>query len=135
MFENPGKKIKSLAVVVFVVNVIACLILAFALGTDSYYYYGSHTEFNGLFYLFFFVGPPASYVECLFLYGFGELIENSAKTDAMKQADYEAAEAEKAKKEQEAHEKENTVEEQSRGERNETADDSSEDTNNKAETE
>lgn len=93
MFENAGKKLQSIAVTVFVINVIAFIILAIAFGwtKESYSwrygtYTGTSTEtvFNpGPFFGFLIGGIFGSYVECLALYAFGELVENSVQTERL----------------------------------------------------
>lgn len=76
MFKNPGEKLKLFAVVTFFVNCIAFIILAFIFGIDRSwsYYTGDHTEITIAFPLILFGGIAVSYVECLAIYAFGELV-------------------------------------------------------------
>lgn len=81
MFDNVGTKIKKVSIVLFYIVSLACLVLAFVLGFDSYYLFGHHgVDFNaGIFFGFLVGGPVISYVSTLFLVGFGELVENSTR--------------------------------------------------------
>lgn len=87
MFEESGKKLQSIAIIVFIVNVIAFIILAITFGWTKETYsgwYSTHTEtvfHAGAFFGFLLGGIGGSYVECLALYAFGELVENSSKTE------------------------------------------------------
>ena len=82
MFDNPGKKIMQISKIVFWIVTIVSVILAFVLGFEKYYY---RTEFYaGIFFSLFFGVPIMAYVSTLFLVGFGELVENSKKTEAAK---------------------------------------------------
>lgn len=82
MFDNPGKKIMQISKIVFWIDTIVSVILAFVLGFEKYYY---RTEFYaGIFFSLFFGVPIMAYVSTLFLVGFGELVENSKKTEAAK---------------------------------------------------
>ena len=83
MFDESGKKLQSLAIVVFIINVIAFIILAIVFGWTKETYsgwYTTHTEtvfHAGAFFGFLIGGIGGSYVECLAIYAFGELVENS----------------------------------------------------------
>lgn len=73
MFENIEKKIKKAASVVLVAGIIADVILAIIMfvvgaeiGEDLFTTYGV---------LFLIAGPLCTWLNCLFIYGFGELIE------------------------------------------------------------
>jgi len=82
MFDNPGKKIMQISKIVFWIVSLVSVILAFVLGFERDYY---TTEFHaGIFFSLFFGGPIMNYVLTLFLVGFGELVENSKKTNAAK---------------------------------------------------
>lgn len=100
MFDNPGKKIMQISKIVFWIVTIVSVILAFVLGFEKYYY---STEFYaGIFFSLFFGVPIMAYVSTLFLVGFGELVENSKKTEAAKvleEAEEKAKEAEEKAKE------------------------------------
>lgn len=89
MFNNIGKKIKTLAKVCCWIEIIFCIITAiscFAQAAeirgqyDDYYYYVSSTEAEiyvtiGLTVLF--VGPLLAWIMSFFAYGYGQLIDNS----------------------------------------------------------
>jgi len=83
IFENPGKKIKTISIIVFCLVTVLCVILAFVLGMKYYpYYYGknNHIEFNAPLFFGLLIGAPLTlYISTLFLVGFGDLVENSAK--------------------------------------------------------
>jgi len=100
MFDNPGKKIMQISKIVFWIVTIVSVILAFVLGFEKHYY---STEFYaGIFFSLFFGVPIMAYVSTLFLVGFGELVENSKKTEAAKvleEAEEKAKEAEEKAKE------------------------------------
>ena len=71
MFENIGGKIKGLAVVIFTIFTIAAVIAAFFLigtGSDGLALFGI---------LLLVLGPLTALITSWFLYGFGQLIENS----------------------------------------------------------
>ena len=67
MFNNPGEKMKSLAVVLFIISAIATFILAFTLGLD-----GSSLLFFGIL----IGGLGVSFFSSLCLYGFGDCIDD-----------------------------------------------------------
>lgn len=111
LFEKPGQKLKKWAKYLFILNCIGFAVMAIVLANQEYYssFYGRYYhEWNfGIFLGILVGGVLFSYFECLVLYGFGELIENSAKSEGTKQVDeaeakVKAAEAEaQAKKEAE----------------------------------
>ena len=107
MFDNPGKKIMQISKIVFWIVTIVSVILAFVLGFEKHYY---STEFYAeIFFPLFFGVPTSAYVSTLFLVGFGELVENSKKTEAAKvleEAEEKAKEAEEKAKEAEEKAKE-----------------------------
>lgn len=73
LFENPGPKIKKMTTILFWIEIVCCVILAFALGWDRSY---RHDEFlPGIFFGFLIGGPLVAYCSALMLYGFGELVE------------------------------------------------------------
>ena len=75
LFENPGYRIKAGTVALFTFNVIVGIILAILLAPDPL-----SGEFRYWLFFSILIGVScAAYWECLFLYGFGELIENSGK--------------------------------------------------------
>ena len=69
MFNNPGDKIKGLAVANFIVDCLAAVIGGIVLISNDYGWVGFVTIVGGLF---------IAYVTALLLYGFGELIEIAA---------------------------------------------------------
>ena len=76
-FQNVEKKLKSLAEIILIISIVlSCILLAifFAIAVESA---------NSLLLL---IGPIvsgltilSSYVSCLFIYGFGQLIEHTKK--------------------------------------------------------
>lgn len=74
LFDDVGKKIKKMAIIVFWVEVVSCVILAFCLGWERNYW--GKTEFRaGIFFALLIGGPLASYCSALILYGFGKLVD------------------------------------------------------------
>lgn len=76
MFDNIGEKIKGLATAICWIGIIASVLVGFCiiiLG-GVYFYAGLHV-FIGLVVLV--IGPLLSWVCSFFMYGFGQLIENS----------------------------------------------------------
>lgn len=74
MFDNIGKKIKSLASILCWVGIIAYVIAAIimiAIGVDEY---DGLTAFG---VILLFVGPLMSWISSFFMYGFGELIDKA----------------------------------------------------------
>lgn len=67
LFEKTGHKIKVISEVVFVLDVIACIIFTIILHDEMYYAA-----------LIFFCGPLVAWIINLIIYGFGEIIENSS---------------------------------------------------------
>ena len=88
MFRQPGEKIKGLAEASFWLLAITSIILAIVLGFENGDFHPAE------FFAFLIGGPISAYVLCLFLYGFGELIENSGKTEKSKTDDELEAKAE-----------------------------------------
>ena len=80
MFKNPGEKLQILANIFFVLNLISLLILAFVFGWDRHRFYSDFRPV--VFFTLIIVGPIISYVECLAMYAFGELVDNSAANRA-----------------------------------------------------
>ena len=72
MFTNPGKKIKKVSIAVFWLAVLVYVVLAFTVGVDSGF---------GIFIILLVLCPLCAYLSTLFLVAFGELGENSAKTE------------------------------------------------------
>lgn len=90
MFTNPGGKIKKVSIVAFWISVLACVVLAFTVGLDA----GA-----GVFILLLIVCPICAYLSTLFFVAFGELVENSSKTNSEKKRDRTLKEEEKKKQE------------------------------------
>lgn len=88
IFNEPGTKIKKFAVILFCVEVVASIVIAFAFGwTRQYTHYFGYTFATTRFNLFNFIvpllgGPACAYVSNLLLYAFGELVENSEKKNS-----------------------------------------------------
>ena len=73
MFDNIGKKIKSLARVLCWVGVIVYVIAAIimiVIGIEEY-----EDTLSALGVILLFVGPLMSWISSFFMYGFGELID------------------------------------------------------------
>lgn len=84
MFGNPGRKLKVVAIVVFIAAIVLTFVLAFEYGietTTNWRYYGGYydeKELNAPVFFGILVGGFIfSYVNFLVVYWFGELIENS----------------------------------------------------------
>ncbi len=76
MFNNSGQKIKALAVILFFVSIIATLVLSITTSIirDRY---GDADGFRFLQFLGILVGGGlASFISSLFLYAFGDLVED-----------------------------------------------------------
>ena len=72
MFGDPGRKIKVVAFVLFAVSVVVSVVLAVIIAARSSFL---------LCLLMLIGGPLAGYAGALVLAGFGELVENSGKTN------------------------------------------------------
>ncbi len=76
MFDNIGEKIKVLAKVLFWIGVLGSFVLAF-------YYLYMFSGYGGAAIIIFavtaFAGGLISWISTIFLYGFGQLVENSDK--------------------------------------------------------
>ena len=70
MFEDPGRKIKAVAKLFFVLGCIPFVVLGILVLVNP--------NTRGYCILFWVLGPFFSYVFALLIYGFGELVENSA---------------------------------------------------------
>lgn len=80
MFENPGGKIRKIAVVLFWITVVIFVIAACAALIQ---------EEVSLFLSLLIVGPLTSYISTLFLVAFGELVQNiSELKDKIKLAEF-----------------------------------------------
>lgn len=73
MFDNIGRKIKILAIVVFVLEMLAGIIAGFT--------FGSNTDWKEPFraILIIIASPFLAWISAFVLYGFGQLVENSDK--------------------------------------------------------
>lgn len=99
LFKNSGELIQKIALVLFVLELLACVITGFALiftsckREYSYYSYARHTTvlwhqtFIGLGVLT--VGSFICFFKCLLLQGFGELVSNSHKLVELKENESE----------------------------------------------
>lgn len=79
MFKNSGTKLKSIAVIFFIISLIGFIALAFRLYTEPYRYNGLGFVFTSMlgFFVVLIVGIVFSYVECLFIYTVGDIWENT----------------------------------------------------------
>ena len=80
---NAGKQLKTIAVIVGIVIVIAGLVLTYNLSKDSYYdsWRGWQETVNGgIFFLGLVVSCVVGYLSTISLYAFGVLVDNSTKT-------------------------------------------------------
>ncbi|MBR5010806.1 MAG: hypothetical protein IKY06_09200 [Clostridia bacterium] len=76
MFQNSGNKIKTLALILFVICLIATLILAITASIIRDYY-GNADGFRFWQFLGILVGGSiTSFISSLFLYAFGDLVED-----------------------------------------------------------
>lgn len=86
LFMNPGSRIKTMAKVFFILGMIATVVLTIIFGWDrgTDYYWGTYHDYSyfnaGLFFACLLGTPIVTFVNCLLLYGFGELIETNAET-------------------------------------------------------
>lgn len=76
LFDEPGEKIKKISQIIFWVEVVACVILAFSLGWEEINRWGDKEFRAGIFFGFLIGGPLAAYCSSLLMYGFGELVDN-----------------------------------------------------------
>ena len=80
MFDNIGRKIKNLAIVLCFIDIISCIIFGVSLIIQSSR--SNPTAFTG--WIILILGPFVAWVCSFTLYGFGELIEKtSANNDAL----------------------------------------------------
>lgn len=78
MFDNIGKKIKSLSIVLCWVGIIAYVIVAIIMFINaSEGPYRTEGLYTGLGFAFLIGGPLLSWVSSFFMYGFGELIDKT----------------------------------------------------------
>ena len=88
MFEYAGSKLKTFANILFWISVVGSIILAISLGWEEEYhsgYFGGYTDkvFRPVyFFSFLIIGPLFSYVECLLLYAFGDLLDTASSIDS-----------------------------------------------------
>ena len=83
MFDNIGKKIKTLAKVLVWIGIIAALVLGIVFLVISGDVHGSAKStfvFSGL--IFLIAGPFLCWISCFFIYGFGELIDKTCDIQA-----------------------------------------------------
>ena len=75
MFENPGRKIKTLATILFVLEVMGSFACAVLFGKAPNY--RGFMEYNALYIILILVGGIIiSFISSLFLYTFGDIAEN-----------------------------------------------------------
>ena len=77
MFNNIGGKIKALAKIICWIGIICCIILAIL-----YAYQARNTYGYIVAAVIAIFGSLASWIGSFLLYGFGELVDNSAKIEA-----------------------------------------------------
>ncbi len=77
MFENIGSKIKTLAKIIFWIEVAGAVIGGISVA-------GIDEEFILLAFLIWIAGPLLAWVSSWFVYGYGQLIENSDTLVALK---------------------------------------------------
>ncbi|MBR6509152.1 MAG: hypothetical protein IKT38_00910 [Clostridia bacterium] len=75
MFENIGNKIKSLAKILCWLGIISSIFITLIMFFISANSYEELYIIYGI--LFLIIGPLSSWINSFFIYGFGELIENS----------------------------------------------------------
>ena len=82
-FSNVGDKLKLIAMILFVVEVILSVILAFAFGirTDEYYSEIEYEFYPIVFFSILIGGPLAAYLSSLIMYGFGQLLNDIHQTN------------------------------------------------------
>jgi len=86
-FSNPGGAIKTFAKIIFAVMVITAIIVAFVIGFETNRVYDYYTDSYVGELEFYFVpfiltllgGNFAAFIGTVFIYAFGELVENSTK--------------------------------------------------------
>ncbi len=89
MFNDCGEKIKTVAKILCWVGVITSIILAIVMFAKAGASWRTEDLFKGLGWLFLIVGPIISVINGLLMYGFGELIENTASLDTYTKSIYE----------------------------------------------
>lgn len=78
---NSGKQLKILAVIIFIVIVVAGCYLSYDLSMERYGYAGRYTALNGgKFFIGISVSVIVGYLASIMLYAFGDLVDNTAKT-------------------------------------------------------
>ena len=89
MYSKVGGKIKVLAIVEFILGVIVSIATGFLLGSasgqvSSYMSYSRSSSFSwGIFILVVVVGFILSWLSSLFIYGYGQLIEDTHEIKQM----------------------------------------------------
>ena len=73
MFKNPGKKIRRIAIILFVLFSVACIVVGI---------WSIPADFAIIGIPIMIAGPILAYIFALFLVGYGDLVENSAKQAA-----------------------------------------------------
>lgn len=72
LFEDSGEKIKVIAQIMFMLEVVASIIGGIAVSIDDY---------NPVWLLLIPAGILIAFVTNIFLYGFGEIVDNSIHTN------------------------------------------------------
>ncbi|MBQ7011346.1 MAG: hypothetical protein IJN63_06535 [Clostridia bacterium] len=72
MFNEPGSKIKTFSIIIFIISVIAIFVYNLIIFNEA----------DGLLELLLIIGAGiveilASWIACLFIYSYGQLVENS----------------------------------------------------------
>ncbi len=81
MFDNIGKKIKSLANVLCWVGIIAYVIAAIAMFVIAADNPWDAEHYVPIGFAFLIVGPLSSWISSFFMYGFGELIDKACEIE------------------------------------------------------
>mgnify|MGYP003554885039 CR=1 FL=1 len=77
---NAGKQIKILAIILAIIILTVGIILSYNYAEYTVYGYTRYHSFNNTnFIIGIAIFAVVAYVSSIFLYGFGELVENSAK--------------------------------------------------------
>lgn len=81
MFDNVSSKIKALALCIFwggcIASIIGTIILAANALEHAYSQIENLASLSIKSLLLIIIGPIASYISAIFIYGFGQLIENT----------------------------------------------------------
>lgn len=78
MYSNIGRKIKVVAEAVAIIGIIGSVIAGIVLMFSGLGYFGNDVNV-GIGFLILIAGPIASWINSIFIYGFGELIEKASE--------------------------------------------------------